>query len=384
MRLVGGRAAKRAAWRGGDRCGPGDRQRCATIVPLGVSRRSGSELGVSREAEGLETGVDLGCEPEVGQGSEQSSDREATAGMILTYAARGARSLDGSMASGWKPTEGSGPAPMTSLPVPPRARRQSMRRQAPIRLGRASRAGDARSAGRRGRCSDAALASPGALRRGGSEKELGAGSSRRGRTAAPRTRHDRQPLSEQQRQLAEQYVPLARSMARRLDPYWPMEKDELYSTAMLALVEAAQSFDPTRKVSFATFARHRIRGALRDFQRLVGSAETGEIRNASPMVSPLGRDLEQYGQVLGIRPADPVGLEIESRDAVEGWLRRLPRAHAAACRMIYLEGKSQTEAAAAVGCSPSYLSRLHSESITWLIRESTVAQATPTATGEVS
>ena len=60
---------------------------------------------------------------------------------------------------------------------------------------------------------------------------------------------------------------------------------------------------------------------------------------------------------------------IESPDAVEDWLSHLPRAHAAACRLIYIDGKSQDEAAAEVGCSKSYLSRLHREAVTWLIRK---------------
>ena len=73
--------------------------------------------------------------------------------------------------------------------------------------------------------------------------------------------------------------------------------------------------------------------------------------------------------VLGIEPEPPVGTWIESTEAVEFWLRRLPKAHAAACRLIYIHGKSQDEAATEVGCSKSYLSRLHREAINWLIRE---------------
>ncbi len=89
-----------------------------------------------------------------------------------------------------------------------------------------------------------------------------------------------------------------------------------------------------------------------------------------PAFQALGKDAEQYGRVIGIEPAQPVGSEIESNEAVENWLKRLPRAHAAACRMIYLQGKSQDETAAIVGCSKSYLSRLHREAIAWLVFES--------------
>ena len=78
---------------------------------------------------------------------------------------------------------------------------------------------------------------------------------------------------------------------------------------------------------------------------------------------------EHNGVVLGVEPEPPVGTWIESTEAVEFWLRRLPRAHAAACRLIYIHGKSQDEAASEVSCSKSYLSRLHREAINWLIRD---------------
>ncbi len=179
----------------------------------------------------------------------------------------------------------------------------------------------------------------------------------------------RSPLTEEQQRLASQYLPLARSMAQRLARYWPAEREELESTAYMALVEAAQSFDPDRKVGFGTFARFRIRGALRDFQRLMNSAGGRGGRENPPVFQRLGKDAEEYGQVIGIQPDGPVGSDIEAIEAVEDWLGRLPRAHAAACRLIYVHGKSQEDAAAHVGCSKSYLSRLHREAITWLVHE---------------
>ena len=54
-----------------------------------------------------------------------------------------------------------------------------------------------------------------------------------------------------------------------------MERDEFESAACLALVEAARSFDPTRNIRFATFARFRIRGALVDVGRVMGHLTAG-------------------------------------------------------------------------------------------------------------
>ncbi len=43
-----------------------------------------------------------------------------------------------------------------------------------------------------------------------------------------------------------------------------VETDELRSFAMLGLATALDRYDPTRNVSFSTFAEHRIRGAIYD------------------------------------------------------------------------------------------------------------------------
>jgi RNA polymerase sigma factor (sigma-70 family) len=160
-----------------------------------------------------------------------------------------------------------------------------------------------------------------------------------------------------------------------MDALLPGERDELESTANLALVEAAQTFDPSVSVNFATYARCRIRGALRDFRRLMVSAGWRGDPAYYPVFQKVGNDVERYGQVIGISPDRPVGTEIEATDAVEDWLRRLPRAHAAACRLIYIDGKSQDQAAAIVGCSKSFLSRLHHDAITWLLQDLREARA---------
>jgi RNA polymerase sigma factor (sigma-70 family) len=185
----------------------------------------------------------------------------------------------------------------------------------------------------------------------------------------------RGPLTEDQRGLAARYLPLARALAQRVKAPWPAEEEELQSIAYMALVEAAQRFDPSRNVNFATYARHRIRGALRDCQRLLFSPAWRSDRPHGAIFQKLGEHAEKYGQVIGIRPDRPIGTQIEATEAVEEWLKRLPRAHAAACRLIYLGGKSQDEAAALVGCSKSFLSRLHREAITSLIRDYQAARA---------
>jgi RNA polymerase sigma factor (sigma-70 family) len=173
----------------------------------------------------------------------------------------------------------------------------------------------------------------------------------------------RAPLTAEQQNLAEKYLPLAKALAKPLKRSWPQESEEFESAALLALVEAAQSFDPTRNVQFATFARYRIRGALRDVQRaLILAGWRGDVENA-PTVSTLTADAEERGKLLMTNLDDPVGQEVESVDFIEHWLRKLPSKHAVACREIYINGRSQGEAAEAVGCSKSRISYLHREAM---------------------
>src|SRR5207249_269255 len=88
-----------------------------------------------------------------------------------------------------------------------------------------------------------------------------------------------------------------------------------------------------------------------------------------PVFQRLASNGDVHGWVVGKQPAQPVGTDLEAIDIVESRLRRLPRVHALACRMIYVDGKSQEEAAAVLGCSKSYFSRLYRDAVEWLSRD---------------
>lgn len=173
----------------------------------------------------------------------------------------------------------------------------------------------------------------------------------------------RNPLTGEQQGLAARYIPMAKALAKPLKFSWPNEGEEFEAAAMLALVEAAQSFDPSRNVKFATFARFRIWGALRDVQRsLIASGWRGDLENA-PTLTSLTLDAEERGKVLGSEPDAPTGSEIEGLEYVESLFKKIPARHAAACREIYLEGRSHGQAAKRLGCSKSRLCYLHKEAI---------------------
>jgi RNA polymerase sigma factor for flagellar operon FliA len=92
-----------------------------------------------------------------------------------------------------------------------------------------------------------------------------------------------------------------------------VDRGDLHSAAMLGLFQAAQAWEPDRSVSFETFARHRIRGALLD-----------ELRNrdwASRRSRTLSRNVsaahDELTSMLGRCPTDGeiagrLGVSVES------------------------------------------------------------------------
>lgn len=183
-------------------------------------------------------------------------------------------------------------------------------------------------------------------------------------TTVARKRKPRGQLTREQQELAEQYLPMARRIARPLKKAFPSEWEEFESAACLALVQAAESFDPTRHVKFATFARLRIWGALQDVRRQRMPKCFGTASRPLPAEfssAPYDEDLS--GRVLMCVESEPVGSELDALEGVEQWIRKLPRGHQAACRQIYLHGKSHAEAAEALDLSPSRVTYIHLEAI---------------------
>lgn len=79
-----------------------------------------------------------------------------------------------------------------------------------------------------------------------------------------------QPISISRRNaLVEENQDLVRSIARAIHRNLPpsFELDDLVQSGLIGLIQAAERFDPTVDFSFATFARHRVRGAILDASR---------------------------------------------------------------------------------------------------------------------
>ena len=121
-------------------------------------------------------------------------------------------------------------------------------------------------------------------------------------------------MADKRREYAAKFFPYIEKVARRLARRLPahVEIDDLISSGVIGLMEAAERFDPKRVDRFEAFAEFRIRGAMlddlrsrdtlsRDMRRL-----SNELREATRRLeSQLGRTPDQ-GEL-----ADQLGLDVD-------------------------------------------------------------------------
>lgn len=151
------------------------------------------------------------------------------------------------------------------------------------------------------------------------------------------------PLTSAQRDRAARYIPLARRIARDRGRWGRRRhRADVVSAAFLALVTSARDYQ-ANKGPFATFARKRIVG------------ETGEaMRTDLATLNQLGG--QSAMQMIPDKHNDFV--VVDSTDAAEAILRKLPSPNATAFRLTAMDGLSQTEAAQWMGCCQNQVSRL--------------------------
>jgi RNA polymerase sigma factor for flagellar operon FliA len=86
--------------------------------------------------------------------------------------------------------------------------------------------------------------------------------------------------SAEQKKLVEQYsdyvVRIAKQVKRTLSPN--VETDDLIGYGMTGLMEAAERFNPSLGANFSTFSFYRIRGAMYDGLRVMGSLSRTEYK----------------------------------------------------------------------------------------------------------
>lgn len=205
-------------------------------------------------------------------------------------------------------------------------------------------------------------------------------------------------------QLVEGHTRLASHFARRYSGRG-LSRDDLEQTALLALVKAADRFDPERGVAFATFASRSIDGELKrqfrdhswsvrppralqelhldlrradeeltqelgrrprltdlaarlgvDEEAVLEAMEAGVAHHATSLDAPLDEGTRTASDHLGT--GDPGYEHTDGRLLVEDLLAGLPDREREILQLRFYDNLSQEEIADRIGVSQSYLSRL--------------------------
>ena len=181
-------------------------------------------------------------------------------------------------------------------------------------------------------------------------------------------RHSQRPLTDEQRELVTRYMPMARALARQLEGQL-LRPGRAGSRGLRGPGRGRPDIRPRpgRELRGPCPAPH-LRGAPRLPPLPVPRELEGRTRRVAGLPAAGVTD-DLHGRVIGKEPDAPIGQEFEAPEAVASIIRVLPQSQADACRLLYFEGKSCTEAAEVLGCSKGYVSRLHSDALAQLRRD---------------
>jgi RNA polymerase sigma factor FliA len=206
---------------------------------------------------------------------------------------------------------------------------------------------------------------------------------------------------------------IAAEVMRKLPP--DLEKKDIQGWAELGLVEAANSFDPTRGVQFKTFAYYRIRGAIYDGLRKMGWYPKGQYRQmrfemaaneylkdvsaGSPGVASPDAQLLNLKDVtanlatcymlsLETMPQEPVDQSLVSAEEavvlaeqsknLRRSLSQLPETNRQILEHCYFQGLTLEQIGRKLGLSKSWVCRLHAKSLE-MLRKKLVKVSAPAA-----
>lgn len=206
-------------------------------------------------------------------------------------------------------------------------------------------------------------------------------------------------------ELVERYRPLVNSIVGRILRSLPVqiEFQEAVSYGIVGLLEAADRFDPRRKVSFVTFAYYRIRGSVFDGLRQMGiltrTPNDNWVRREAVLNDLVQTEIDdetdrtpgtvgdEIGRVVkyvdSLIPAYLLSLsaenapdiaderevpwdEIEFRemvDIVKEAVQGLPEKERDILEALYFKHTTTTDLAEQMGVNKSWVSRLHSKAI---------------------
>jgi RNA polymerase sigma factor for flagellar operon FliA len=172
-----------------------------------------------------------------------------------------------------------------------------------------------------------------------------------------------------ERDLVHQHLHLVRIIARRvrreLDGRIDLEDLEGHGTE--GLLQAARRYDPRRGASFATFAGHRIRGAMLDAVRALGRYSRREVAayRARPQpAAPAPATATEPDSVASPEPGpDEIALARERRRRVRAAVGALSGHERHFIHRMYFDGALLTAAGGELGLSKSWASRVHARAV---------------------
>jgi RNA polymerase sigma factor FliA len=118
----------------------------------------------------------------------------------------------------------------------------------------------------------------------------------------------------QRDQLILDYLHVVKAIAYSVRQKLPVhvDLDDLTHAGVLGLIDAATKYDPDKQVAFASYAKHRVKGAILDSLRQMDSASR-EIRKRHRQIDAATRDLaaELHRSPSELEIAERLGTDIE-------------------------------------------------------------------------
>lgn len=198
-------------------------------------------------------------------------------------------------------------------------------------------------------------------------------------------------------ELIESHLGYAHAIAAELAGKYPpnITRADLEGAAEFGLVQAARSYDPSRSVSFTTFAYYRVRGAIFDEvrkswqashlkggSRTFTSEESAEPAVHQEMHTSSWEDSENYNSsasntyfismdnahpervtaAAADSPANQIFKKEES-EAIQKAIQQLPQHHRFVLRAHYYEDLSLVSIGRRLNLSKSWVSRIHAQAL---------------------
>jgi RNA polymerase sigma factor for flagellar operon FliA len=214
------------------------------------------------------------------------------------------------------------------------------------------------------------------------------------------------PVGRAQRsRIVESHLAYSHAIAAELSKKLPfhIERKDIEGWAELGLVEAANSFDPSRGTQFKTFAYYRVRGAIYDGLRKMGYFPKGQYRRlrfeiaANEYMKDLSNDNASSGSAQDFlehlrnvtttvmscylvslnepfrEPIDDRGLSAEEvllrsqqTKNLKLALARLPEKNRSILEQVYYDELTLEEVGRRLGLSKSWVCRMHAKSLEML------------------